>query len=485
MVRRGAPTAADQSARCGTGPVTAVLEKKLAMRRMQSKSRSLAPWGVVCAAVLAWGGLWPTSAQEPPAEVVQPAGPLALTPDQAVAWALQNNPELAALRQQHGIAAAAVVIAHTYPFNPAWEGKILGVNGPESAGITNRVYNEHKLLMDVELRHQGTYRREAAAAALSRTDWEIAHQEVALAARVLRAYGAVLYRREKMHLLEQTVRIDEQAAREVDVRVKQGNLRYADQIVIGTEVNDARAQLASGRSALVPARQELRRALGLVEGDVQLRGTLAIPRRQWDAAAATQTALEQRPDLRARRMAVSEADARVALEVANRFGNPNLGPMYEYDPTRVNYMGVQITLPLPVLNTHRGEIEQRQAERARAVLDLRNTEVLVRQDVQAALARIRQAREWVTAYRQTVLPGLETGVKQMNQLFQAGEPGVDVLRLIDLNRKLLHARDAELDARWELLQGVIDLAAALGDPGVALACAPTTPPAQPTPAPNP
>jgi hypothetical protein len=37
---------------------------------------------------------------------------------------LQNNPELAALRQQHGIAAAGVVIARTYPFNPLWEGKI-------------------------------------------------------------------------------------------------------------------------------------------------------------------------------------------------------------------------------------------------------------------------------------------------------------------------------------------------------------------------
>jgi hypothetical protein len=68
---------------------------------------------------------------------------------------------------------------------PIWEGKIRAANGPDAAGITNHLSNEHKLLIDVEVRRQGRYRREAAAATLSRTDWEIASQEVALAIRVI------------------------------------------------------------------------------------------------------------------------------------------------------------------------------------------------------------------------------------------------------------------------------------------------------------
>src|SRR4029077_4753151 len=68
----------------------------------------------------------------------QPAGncqvseetlPPVLTRQEAVRWALQHNPELAAIRQQRGIAAAAVVIAETYPFNPAWEGIVEGNSG--------------------------------------------------------------------------------------------------------------------------------------------------------------------------------------------------------------------------------------------------------------------------------------------------------------------------------------------------------------------
>src|SRR5262249_47476102 len=108
-------------------------------------------------------------AAEPPASA-EPLTPV-WSRAAAVRWALQNNPEIAAIRQQHGIAAAGVIIAQTYPFNPVWEVKIRAANGPESAGIGNRVSNEHKVLLDVEIRGQGTYRREVAWAALSRTDW--------------------------------------------------------------------------------------------------------------------------------------------------------------------------------------------------------------------------------------------------------------------------------------------------------------------------
>src|SRR5260221_7545024 len=39
-----------------------------------------------------------------------------LTLDAAIRWSLEHNPEIMALRQQHGIAAAGIVIAYTYPF---------------------------------------------------------------------------------------------------------------------------------------------------------------------------------------------------------------------------------------------------------------------------------------------------------------------------------------------------------------------------------
>jgi len=389
------------------------------------------------------------------------------------------------VRQQHGIAAAGIVIANTYPFNPTYEGKFRSANGPPAAGVTNHFNHEQRIFMDLEVRGQGRIRREGASATLSRTDWEIAFQELTLVARVARAYGGVLYRQEKLRLIEEFIRVNERGAEDVRKLKDAGRLRPADLVLARTEIDDARAQLGLARVALQTAWVELRRALGLVCEPFEVAGTLELPSLPEDCAALTEAALQLRPDLHARQAAVAEADARLRLEIANRWGNPNLGPDYEYDPSQINLIGAQLTFPLPVFNTHRGDIMQREAERTRAALDLRQTEILVRQDVQAALTRLESARGWADTYRSQVLPDLRNALGDMELLLAKNDPGVDVLRIIDVRRKLLRARDGYLDALWELIQARADLVAAVGDLDLAVACKPNPEPPVPAPRPHP
>src|SRR5438477_10714407 len=61
---------------------------------------------------------------EGPETPVAASRPPVLTLEAAVSYALSNNPTLAVQRQQHGIAAARVVIADPYPFNPIRENRI-------------------------------------------------------------------------------------------------------------------------------------------------------------------------------------------------------------------------------------------------------------------------------------------------------------------------------------------------------------------------
>ena len=111
-----------------------------------------------------------------------------LTLDAAIRMALVQNPEITAVRQDHGVAAAAVVVARAYPFNPVWESRSRYALGPEFAGVFNHEPVENTVLLEMEIRGQGKYRKAAATAALSRTDWDIADQETALAVRVVRAF---------------------------------------------------------------------------------------------------------------------------------------------------------------------------------------------------------------------------------------------------------------------------------------------------------
>jgi outer membrane protein TolC len=420
-------------------------------------------------------------AEPEPAPVPRPVAPSApsvtppaeLSVGDAVRWALENNPEIAAVRTQRGIAAAGVVIARTYPFNPVWESSVRNTSGPSSAGITNRVAVTERVGVDVEVRGQRRIREQGAAATLSRTEWDIVTQELSLAVRVERAFDTVVYRDRKRRLIESTIALNERAAKLVSDLVKAGRLNPVDELVIRTEVQDFRSQLAPGQAAVVTAWQDLYRVLGLTEGTFSLRGGLELPAPLEEQPEELLTsALQRRPDLRSRQFALDEADSRVRLEIANRLGNPNLGPAYEYNETRVNFIGAQFTLPLPIFNAHRGDIQQREAERAQAALLLRQNEFFVRQDVHAAVARLQQARRWLTTYQRDLVPSLEKSLQDILTLFEARAAGVDLLRVIDVQRKLLHARDLELDAAFEVRMALADLVAAVGDPSLAMMAIP-------------
>ena len=171
-------------------------------------------------------------------------GPLTL--DAAVRMALLQNPEIIAARQDHGIAAAAVMVARAYPFNPVWESRARYAFGSEIAGIFNHEPVENTVLLEVEIRGQGKYRKAAATAALSRTDWDVANQETALAVRVVRAFDGVIYHYQKIQLLSDTLALDKGLANLAPDLVRAGKLHPVDVILLRSEIDDVARAVRHG-----------------------------------------------------------------------------------------------------------------------------------------------------------------------------------------------------------------------------------------------
>jgi outer membrane protein TolC len=398
----------------------------------------------------------------PPPRKVVVTSPV-LTLPEALRQALQYNPGIATLRQQRGIAAAGVVIARTYPYNPVLEGTVRGDNGPADAAVTNHVLNDTKLLFTLELFGQGRYRRQAADANLSKTEWDIAYQELLLAVRTTRAFDAVLYRQEKLTVARKVAKVAEGAAGQIAKLRAQGKLSPADLILIRTDVIETKNLVNPAQLALVAAWDQLRRELGRLDCDFLLQGILDYPEVPADCAALQAASLELRPDLQSRKAAVAQAQAMYGLERADRFGNPKLGPAYELNETNVSFVGAQYSIPIALFNRKQGEIQMRQADIARAALDVKQGEFAAQQEVQAAVHRLQQARAWVNDFKTLVFPALRAGLKEVQELYQEATPAVDYLRVLDFQRRWLKASDAYLDALFELSQAQADLAGAVGD----------------------
>jgi outer membrane protein TolC len=385
-----------------------------------------------------------------------------LTLEQSVAWALQNNPDLAVARQQRGIAQAGVVIARTYPFNPVWGSAVMGDNGPAAAGITNHVFQQHTLTQDVELRKQGKIRREVAGAAFSRAEWEIALREQQLAVLTIRAFNGYVYQQEKLRVLDEAIRLQEETSKKVKQLVDQGiRLKAADFMLARSDELEARSQRGSRQSQAVIAWHDLRRAIGVQKEIVEVKGTLSNTTPTGVVEHWTQVALQKRPDLQATQMAYVEAEQRERLEIANRFGNPQIGLKTEVNETNVAFVGATVQFALPFYNTKRGEILQRQAEKIKVLLERQRVEIQINQEVLAAVDHLKEAKKWVGSLETEILPTLRKTMDDFDKLFAQGE--VDVLRLIDVRRRYLRSRDSHLDALWELNQARADLAAAVGD----------------------
>ncbi|MFL5342842.1 MAG: TolC family protein [Gemmataceae bacterium] len=404
------------------------------------------------------------------AQFTPPPPPPMLTMSAAVQYALENNPGLNAQRQNHGIAAAKVVIADTYPFNPIAENRVQAAMGPQSAGITNSVPLEHLLLLEVELRGQRKYRRQGAAAGLSRTDWEIAYQEQTLAVQVIRAYIGLIYRQEKLRLIEQTLRINQQLVEDARRLITAGKLKPGDRVTAESELLVTQDALKVGQTELVTARQELFRVLGVVNMTFDLEGALEAQPWNWDPVALSDLAVERRADLHARQAALFEASAAMKLAKANRYGNPVVGPAFTYDPTRITMVGAQVNVPIPLLNTHRGEIRQSEAEYALAAWQVEQAEITVRQDVASALARLDAAEQRAAQIKTVTIPKLKEHLEDLGTFLNAGE--ATILNMVDVRRKLLQAQDSYLDALWAVRQARADVLAATGEPVLGLIAPP-------------
>ena len=396
-----------------------------------------------------------------------------LTLDASIRFTLENNPQLAALRQQHGVATSGVVIAKTYPFNPIYQGTYLSAKNSASP-VANSFFQGHQLTLEVQLFHQQQYRQQQAFAALTRTDWEIATQELTFAVSSVRAFDALVYRQKKLAVAEEFLKLNQKSVEQIKELVERGTIKSGDLILAKAEVNDIQAQVNLSRTAVVTARKDYYRAIGVAEGAAEPTGTLERRRPDGDANAWLAAAMELRPDRFARLAAVEEAEAAVRLQRADRFGNPQVGPVYEYDDSRTNFIGAKIQFPLPLLNRKPGEIQQAEVKRTQAALGVRQTEVEIRQDVSLAAARVAEAERWVESYRKDVLPALQKSLADMEELLQQGQAGVDVLRVLDVRRKLLRAQDGYLDALLAYTSALADLAQAVGDPGLAVGLTATT-----------
>ena len=400
-----------------------------------------------------------------------------LSADDAVAYALSHNGELAAFRSELEAARGLVQQASLRP-NPQLEvQRKEQVNGSDNDTMVGA-------MLPLELGGRRSARILVAQRELELKQSLLADRERLLAAEVRAKFGEALGELLKLGFTEDLLTTTDQGYRLVAARVTEGRTAPLEQNMVLVEVNRIRSMRESGQGKVEVAMLELRNLMGMrPEEPLRLRGDLdhliePVP----SAVVAKDIALRERPDLRAARVLEDLAEARIVearsqgrvdasltgkYELMN-FGFPQQGfnSNGELVPIqgRFHSLSVGVTLDLPVRNRNQGAVAATVAEKAAATQRREFAELTVQREVASALARYQSAARAAEIYRVGVQGQANANLDVVRQTYELGAK--TLLDVIAEQRRFIETQTGYIEALVSTYQARVEIERATASPNL-------------------
>ncbi len=422
-----------------------------------------------------------------------PIGGQSIAMEAALYGALTSNPDLVTLRQGTPIpnapSAEAVEVARRFPttLNPTvWIDfrpiTLIPVgtfgNGPGGGGGVatgshhgyyqfGQAYILVSIRQPLELGHQTTHRYHIAQAAYDQQRWNVLQAELTALVQTYRFFQTAAYRREKYHLAEQLADFNDRLVQTLERRLEANQVPAADVVLARVESRSTRQQVKLTRQDYLTALTDLRNQIGMPEqaGTAEPLGEFTLPPYipPVNEETMVQQALQSRPDVHAAQALVRGAEAAVRLAKGDRIPTVVVGPQYAMDEAGLQYIGLVLVSPLPIVNGGKPLVAQRQAEFQRALVAAQQAQQRAVSQVRSAVAKWNGATELVnesTGLSQEL--GKEVGA--MERLFEANQ--ADLTKLMQARQRLIQLDNSRLDAVWAATQAQADLLLALGTPSL-------------------
>lgn len=392
----------------------------------------------------------------PPAPVTAPVLrseplPPALTLEQALEEAAARSPAIVAARAEVEAARARLRQAGVR-FNPelsvdvenfAGTGPFSGLSGTETTVSINQ-------RLDLSGRRRA--RVSAAEAGLAAQELRLAIAEADLAQAVREQFATAVAARERLRLARENEERARELARIAGVLVDAGREPPLRGVRARSVAAQAAATLRAAEAAEEAARRTLASLFGVdtppraVTGGLgNIRPTDIAPRQTLEARLATAE--------------IALAEAEVGQERAARRLDPSIGiGIRRLEETGDQAFVAGFSMPLPIFDKNRGNIEAAQA-------DVRSAEAQLNNVVAQASARINNARAnlaasdaRVEALEQAAIPEAGEALRLAQLAYQAGK--IDLIELLDAQEAFAFAQTELIEARLARAQAAAALARA-------------------------
>lgn len=390
-----------------------------------------------------------------PAIAVSPA-PMSL--QTALALAMEHNPGLRAAVQAVAASEGALIQSRARP-NPE-----LAYSQEDTRRETRSMTLQWN--QPIEIGGKRAARVKAAEHGRELVQAELDAVRAGLRADVRAAFANVLAGQQRVQLHEKTLEIASSARDAAVKRVQAGKIAPLEETKARVAESSAQLALAQAQSGLRVARQQLTllwgaqpASMGRAVGEL---GALPV----FPDGRLMLEKMEHSPQILRAQQAVFQARSVAELERAKRLPDPtvSLGMKRAQEVGR-NQLVVGISVPLPILDSNRGNQLQALRLADKAEDELMATRQQLSAQLQQQLERLETSRAQAQQLAEQVLPAAESAYEVAAKGFGLGK--FSYLEVLDAQRTLADARSLYLEQLVATHQAAADITRQLGDvPGL-------------------
>ncbi|MBS0515893.1 MAG: TolC family protein [Proteobacteria bacterium] len=382
--------------------------------------------------------------------------PERLTPDDIARLALDNNPDLVAVRAQHGIAEAQLRTAGILP-NPVASYSYQNLlSGPGEMGVVAA-----SLTMDIKALITFIPKRRAAKATAQSSDAAVLWQEWQTIGKARLAAIDLIEGDKQLALLRSNATLWRERLQRNQQALKQGDATLATLAPDLAAGSDAQKTLDDFERAQQTRRRDLNLLLGLAPSvKLSLADEAAVPVIDVDAVRARLPDLaNRRPDLIALQLGYRAQEEKVWGAVLAQFPVFSFGPTYGRDASNVRTFGPQYTMDLPIFDRNQGNVAQERATREQLHAEFAARLVAAKGEVEAMLADQTLLQKQLET-KSAMLALMEPMASHVQTAFQQGD--IDERSYVDLIASRNAKQQEILALRLVLLEQQVALATLVG-----------------------
>ena len=319
----------------------------------------------------------------------------------------------------------------------------LGIQGQNLGGkgvfkeVDNSAQMVYGVSQQIELGGKRTARQNVANHKLELAKLDNNVMRLNVTRDVKAAFANAIAAQESVRLTEDALNIAEKELKSVSHRVAEAASPLIQKSKAEVTVATARFNVEQAKQELITARSQLATQLGrtTLHESVDNSAFYSIS----EPANPQEDVLDHTPEMLRLRIEEDRVAALLDIEKAAAVPDPtvNLG-MQEIRENNDRAFMLGVSIPIPVLNSNRGNIAQARAEVTRAASERQAQRLSLHQRLSEAKAALSTAYMKAISYKATVMPAAEEAFKLARQGYGAGK--FQYLEVLDAQRTLFDAR---------------------------------------------